>query len=51
MCLAKGHSAVTLVRLEPAVPQSRVKQSTTEPLRSHQRDKWYENIIFIIAGR
>ena len=35
MCLAQGHNAVTPVRLEPAAPRSRVKQSTTEPLRSH----------------
>ena len=34
MCLAQGHNAVTLVRLKPAVSQSRVKHSTTEPLRS-----------------
>ena len=33
--LLKGHNAVTQVRLEPAAPQSRVKHSTTEPLRSH----------------
>ena len=33
MCLAQGHNAVTLVKLEPAAPQSRVKHSTTEPLR------------------
>ena len=32
--LAKGHNTVTLVRLEPAAPWSRVKHSTTEPLRS-----------------
>ena len=25
MCLAQGHNAVTLVKLEPATPQSRVK--------------------------
>ena len=31
MCLAQGHNAVTLVRLEPSTPQSRVKNSTTEP--------------------
>ena len=31
MCLAQGHNAV---RLEPAAPKSRVKHSTTEPLRS-----------------
>ena len=34
MCLAQGHYAVTLVRLEPAALRSRVKYSTTEPLRS-----------------
>ena len=34
MCLAQGHNAVTPVRLEPAAPQSRVKHSTTKPLRS-----------------
>ena len=32
--LAQGHNAVTPVRLEPAALQSRVKHSTTEPLRS-----------------
>ena len=32
--LAQGHKAVTLVRLEPAALRSRVKHSTTEPLRS-----------------
>ena len=34
MCLAQGHNTETLVRLEPAAPQSRVKHSTTEPLCS-----------------
>ena len=34
MYLAQGHSAVTLVKLEPVAPLSRVKLSTTEPLRS-----------------
>ena len=34
MCLAQGHNAVTPVRLDPVAPQSRVKHSTTEPLRS-----------------
>ena len=34
MCLAQGNNAVTPVRLEPATPQSQVKHSTTEPLRS-----------------
>ena len=33
--LAQGHNAVTPVRLEPAAPRSRVKHSTTEPLRFH----------------
>ena len=32
--LLKDHNAVTPVRLEPAAPRSRVKDSTTEPLRS-----------------
>ena len=34
MCLAQGHNRVMPVRLEPATPQSQVKHSTTEPLRS-----------------
>ena len=32
--LIKDHNAVTPVRLEPAASRSRVKHSTTEPLRS-----------------
>ena len=32
--LLKDHNAVTPVRLKPAAPLSRVKHSTTEPLRS-----------------
>ena len=32
--LAQGHNAVTQVRLEPAALRSRVKHTTTEPLRS-----------------
>ena len=36
MCLAQGYNAVTLVRLEPVALRSRVKHSTTEPLRSLQ---------------
>ena len=32
--LLKDHNAVTPVRLEPAASSSRVKHSTTEPLRS-----------------
>ena len=34
MCLAQGRNAVTTMRLEPAAPRSRIKHSTTEPLRS-----------------
>ena len=34
MCLAQGHKAVTPLRLKPTAPRSRVKHSTTEPLRS-----------------
>ena len=34
MCLAQGHNTVTLVKLEPVASPSRVKLSTTEPLRS-----------------
>ena len=28
MCVAQGHKAVTLVKLEPPTPRSRVKYST-----------------------
>ena len=34
MCLAQGHKAKTPVGLEPAALRSRVKHSTTAPLRS-----------------
>ena len=34
LTLLKDHNAVTLVKLEPEAPLSRVKHSTTEPLRS-----------------
>ena len=34
MCLAEGQNTVTPVRLKPAAPSSRVKHSTTEPVRS-----------------
>ena len=34
MCLTQGHNAVTLVGAEPAIPQSRIKHSATESLRS-----------------
>ena len=36
MFLLKDHNPLTPVRLEPAAPQSRVKYSTTEQLRSLQ---------------
>ena len=36
MCLAQRHSTVMPVRLEPAALWSRIKHSTTEPLRSHK---------------
>ena len=35
--LLKDHNVVTLVRPEPATPRSRVKHSTTEPLRSQYK--------------
>ena len=38
--LAQGHNMVTRVRLEPTAHLSRVKHSPTEPLRSHQQDKY-----------
>ena len=34
MCFAQGHNAMTPVRLESTASRSRVKHSTTEPLRS-----------------
>ena len=37
MCHAQGHNAVTLDRLEPAIPRSWVKHFTTEPLRSQSQ--------------
>ena len=39
--LLKDHNAVTPARLEPAAPRSRIKHSTTEPMRSH---------ILLVAG-
>ena len=35
MCLAQGYNVVTPLRLEPVGHRSRVKHSTTEPLRSN----------------
>ena len=34
MFMLKDHNVVKPVRLDPAAPRSRVKHSTTEPLRS-----------------
>ena len=47
MCLAQGHNAVMLVRLEPTVPPSRIKHSTNEPLHSHkkQNKKTPQNVV------
>ena len=46
MCLAQGHNAVTLLRLQPTALQSRVKHSTTEPLGvlSPQRVSTYHTL-------
>ena len=44
MCLAQGHNAVTQVRLEPTASQSRVKHSTTEPLRSLFLKDFFEKV-------
>ena len=61
MCLAQDHNAVMPERLEPADARSRVKHSTTEPLRSllkgllpvykqiclHHPTVWSPFVIFI----
>ena len=49
VCLAQGHNAVTSVRLEPATPQSRVKHSTTEPLRSPPLILFYHLMLHIMV--
>ena len=53
MCLAQGHNAVMPVRLVPAAPRSRVKHSTTEPLRSLDK-VWitgcYFQLFFVFLG-
>ena len=41
--MLKDHNAVMLVRFEPAAPRSRVKHSTTEPLRS----LWGKELEFV----
>ena len=45
--LLKDHNTVTSVRLEPAALRSRVKHSTTEPLRSLLQFM-FRNIPFLI---
>ena len=52
-CSRTGDNAMTPVRLEPAAPLSRVKHSTTEPLRSQvveiiycEFENFLENFIF-----
>ena len=53
MCLAQGHNAVTPVRLEPAALQSRVKHSTTEPLRSLDwgcvLQRWHHELVVLFG--
>ena len=46
MCFVQVHNAVTLVRLDPTALRSRVKCSTTEPLRS----LWVEQVLSIVQG-
>ena len=50
--LAQGHNTVTPVRLEPATLRSRVKHSTTEPLRSPLHEIYLShqsgNILLIV---
>ena len=43
--LLKDHNAVTPVRLEPAALRSRVKHSTTEPLRSQNHSTKWLNLL------
>ena len=44
--LLKDHNTVTPMRLEPAAPRSRVKHSTTEPLRSQENSLLFY-IVFL----
>ena len=48
MCPAEGHSTVAPVMLEPAILRSRVKHSTTEPLRSQSGGVIYNQHEFIL---
>ena len=45
--LLKDHNAVTPVRLKPAAPPSRVKHSTTEPLRSLDPDQGRHSVYIL----
>ena len=49
MSLLKDHNTVTPVRLEPAASRSRVKHSTTEPLRPLKELSFYTLEIFIMG--
>ena len=49
MCLAQGHNAVPPVRLEPAIPRSKVKHSTTEPLGSLALNDNFYNTVPILT--
>ena len=46
MCLAQGHNSVTPV-LEPAAPQSLVKNSTTEPLLPNSKRIFISILLYI----
>ena len=49
--LLKDHNAVTLVRLEPAAPRSRVKHSTTElPLFCYDASFSFHVITLLKSG-
>ena len=41
--LLRDHNAMTMVRLKPEAPQSQVKHSTSEPLRSLSTDMNQDN--------
>ena len=53
--MLKDHNAVTPVRLEPVALRSRVKHSTTEPLRSLKKMLVFKaeihELLVIIANR
>ena len=47
--LLKDHNAVTPVRLDPVASRSRVKHSTTEPLRSLRRTYICCERVFVLS--